>query len=227
MVPAGLCPPTMFNRAPMSNFENLRKKAKLYKRWHQDRYYPVAAGIRRWLSRYHQLDDRQILALDFKLADAQELVAAMEGFESWPALKRGLAAMTTDPTQKPVSTPTFIDAQPQLFVGDIAVSCDFYARELGFEIAFTYGEPPFYAQVFRGAARLNLRRVEALVLHPDFRLREADALSATITVDDPKVLFLEYTAARVFFHQRLRTEPWGAQTFIIRDPDDNLLAFAG
>ncbi|OAV56039.1 lactoylglutathione lyase [Rhizobium sp. WYCCWR10014] len=209
----------------MPNFENLRKRAKLYKRWHQDRYYPVAAEIRRWLPRYSSLNDLEILKLDFKLADAQELVAAKEGFESWTALKQGLAKMET-PLQTRPEKPTFIDAQPQLFVRDIATSCDFYTGKLGFELAFIYGEPPFYAQVFRGAARLNLRSSDMPLFHPDFRLREEDALSATITLDDAKALFLEYTASDVPFHQGLRAEPWGAQTFIIRDPDGNLIAFA-
>jgi uncharacterized glyoxalase superfamily protein PhnB len=53
------------------------------------------------------------------------------------------------------------------------------------------------------------------------------ALSASITVDDAKWLFLEYQAAGVTFHQALRTEPWGARTFIVRDPDANLILFAG
>jgi catechol 2,3-dioxygenase-like lactoylglutathione lyase family enzyme len=210
----------------MPNFENLKKKAKLFKRWHQDRHYPVAAEIRHWLPRYRHLNDRQILELDFKLADAQELVAAMEGFESWTALKKGLAEMSATAEPKTSSTPTFIDAQPQLFVSDIAASCDFYAGKLGFEVAFTYGEPPFYAQVFRGAARLNLRCVKMPAFSPDFRQREIDPLAAMITLDDVKPLFLEYRAADVPFHQTLRTEPWGARTFIVRDPDENLIAFA-
>ena len=146
--------------AVMPNLENLRKKAKQFKRWHQDRYYPVAAEIRHWLSRYRHLNDRQILELEFKLADAQELVAAQEGFESWAALKQGLTEMSATDQQKSACQPTLLDAQPQLFVDDIQAACDFYSQKLGFTIAFTYGEPPFYAQVVRDAARLNLRHVD-------------------------------------------------------------------
>lgn len=211
----------------MPNLENLKKKAKQFKRWHQDRYYPVAAEIRYWLARYSHLSDQQILALEFKLADAQELVAAQEGFESWPALKKGLTDMSTTAEQKLASEPTLIDAQPQLFVSNIQAACDFYSQKLGFDIAFVYGEPPFYAQVARGAARLNLRRVELPAFHPELRQREKDILSATITLDDVKTLFLEYTAKDVPFHQPLRLEPWGARTFIVCDPDENLIAFAG
>lgn len=211
----------------MPNFENLRKKAKQFKRWHQDRYYPVAAEIRWWLARYRHLNDQQILELEFKLADAQELVAAQEGFESWSALKKGLTDMNATTGQKSASQPTLLDAQPQLFVSDIHAACDFYSQKLGFAPGLIYGEPPFYAQVVRGAARLNLRHVEMPAFHPEIRQREKDILSATITLDDVKALFLEYTANGVPFHQPLRLEPWGARTFIVCDPDGNLIAFAG
>jgi catechol 2,3-dioxygenase-like lactoylglutathione lyase family enzyme len=112
-------------------------------------------------------------------------------------------------------------------VSDIQAACDFYTQKLGFALAFIYGEPPFYAQVVRGAARLNLRHVDMPAFHPELRQRERDILSATITLDDVKALFLEYTANGVPFHQPLRLEPWGARTFIVCDPDGNLIAFAG
>src|SRR6266851_4193053 len=69
--------------APMPNLENLRKQAKLVLLWHRDRYYPVAAQIRSGLPCYSQMSDTEILALRFKLSDAQELVARQHGFESW------------------------------------------------------------------------------------------------------------------------------------------------
>ncbi|MGO4129644.1 VOC family protein [Inquilinus sp. YAF38] len=127
----------------------------------------------------------------------------------------------------PLGRPVLGLAEPQLLVADIRAACGFYAGTLGFSVAFTYGEPPFYAQIQRDAARLNLRWVQGAVFAPGFREREVDVLSATIAVDDPKALFLELQAAGAPFHQSLRTEPWGARTFIIRDPDDNLIAFAG
>lgn len=120
-----------------------------------------------------------------------------------------------------------ISAEPQLFVTDMGLSLAFYSEKLGFDVAFSHGEPVFYAQVARDGGRLNLRSVDGAVFAAGFREREVDALSATITLDDVKPLFLEYQDAGVTFHQRLRTEPWGARTFIVGDPDGNLLAFAG
>ncbi|HEY4252134.1 MAG TPA: VOC family protein [Roseomonas sp.] len=209
----------------MPNPENLRKQAKQFLRWHRDRHYPVAAQIRALLPRYRDLTDEQVLASHFRLNDAQELVARKLGFGSWEALLKGLPTMSgIDAEADP--RPVLLQAEPQLFVRDIAAACAFYAGTLGFTVAFTYGEPPFYAQVARDGARLNLRCVAEPPIDPALRARE-DLLSASITLEDAKPLFLEYQAAGAPFHQTLRTEPWGARSFIIRDPDGNLILFAG
>jgi catechol 2,3-dioxygenase-like lactoylglutathione lyase family enzyme len=113
-----------------------------------------------------------------------------------------------------------------LFVTDMARAVAFYAR-LGFEVAFLRGRPPFYGQVARDGARLNLRHADTPAFTEAFRAVTEDALSASITVTDAEALFAEYRAADVPLHQRLRDEPWGARTFIVRDPDGNLLLFAG
>jgi catechol 2,3-dioxygenase-like lactoylglutathione lyase family enzyme len=123
--------------------------------------------------------------------------------------------------------PLIIAAEPQLFVSDMNVACEFYIQKLGFKMAFSNGEPPFYAQIVRDGGRLNLRWVSSPVFDNSFRAREQDALSATLTLDDIKPLFLEFQDAGVPFHQTLRTEPWGARIFIVQDPDGNLICFAG
>jgi catechol 2,3-dioxygenase-like lactoylglutathione lyase family enzyme len=209
----------------MPSLDNLKKQAKLYLRWHRDQYYPVAAQIRALLPRCRNLSDAEILAQSFKLADAQELVARRHGFESWAGLKAGLATMTakTDATSSP---PLMLSAEPQLFVTDIKVSSEYFVTKLGFEIGFLCGEPPFYAQIRRDGARINLRHVDQPLIDNTLRERE-DLLSASINVDDVKQLYLEFQAAGAAFHQPLRKEPWGVRTFIVKDPDGNLLLFAG
>lgn len=117
-------------------------------------------------------------------------------------------------------------AEPQLYVKDVIAACEFYSRMLGFSVAFTYGDPPFYGQVVRDGARLNFRQVDAPVIDPERRDRE-QLLTATIALDDATALFLEYRSAGVDFVQPLETQPWGARTFIVQDPDGNLVLFAG
>ena len=209
----------------MLNIDHLRKQAKLYLRWHREQYYPVAARIRAVLPRYSRLTDGEILAQPFRLSDAQELVARTVGFESWEALRRGSHYVTQARTVT-LTMPALTAAEPQLYVRDILASTEFYSRMLGFSVAFTYGDPPFYAQVCRDSARLNLRQVDDPVIDPVRRDSEG-LIAASITLEDAKPLFLEYQKAGVEFVQPLRTEPWGARTFVVRDPDGNLLLFAG
>src|ERR1700728_2896680 len=78
--------------ACMPNLENLKKQAKLILRWHRERHYPVAAQIRALMPRFLNMPDSEILAANFNLSDAQEMVARQHGFDSWPALKTGLSA---------------------------------------------------------------------------------------------------------------------------------------
>jgi catechol 2,3-dioxygenase-like lactoylglutathione lyase family enzyme len=124
---------------------------------------------------------------------------------------------------------TLSSVAAQLFVADVRASCDFFVGTLGFVVDFAYGDPPFYAQVGRDRARLALRQVHQPVFVDGVRARE-DLLSASITVETaPEIeqLFLAYRDAGARFHQTLRTEPWGARTFIVLDPDGNLILFAG
>ncbi len=212
----------------MPNLDNLKKQAKLVLRRHRDGYYPVAAQIRAALPRYQQMTDRQVLAHIFKLSDAQELVARQHGLESWEALKTGLTSMPKHAEQTPPKA-VIVSAEPQVFVADIKASLDFFTQQLGFAVAFVYGEPPYYAQVKRDGARLNLRCVARPVVDSELRDRE-ELLSAALTLgtaDAIKQLFLEFQAGGAAFFQTLKTQPWGARTFIVKDPDGNLLLFAG
>jgi catechol 2,3-dioxygenase-like lactoylglutathione lyase family enzyme len=162
-----------------------------------------------------------------QLSDARELVARQSGFETWPALKTGVQAMPD--TGPAADAPRLSAAEPQIFVSDIKAACTFFTDKLGFTVAFTYGEPPFYGQVKRGKAAINLRLVCEPVYVGDIRERE-ELLGASFTVDSAaeiEQLFLQYQAAGVDFFRPLKQEPWGARTFIVRDPDGNLLLFAG
>jgi catechol 2,3-dioxygenase-like lactoylglutathione lyase family enzyme len=125
--------------------------------------------------------------------------------------------------------PFLTSAEAQLYVAGVEASCAFFTAKLGFSNEFVYGDPPFYAQVRRDNARLNLRLVSEPVFAGDIRERE-NLLSASITVGSAREieqLFVDFEAAEVRFAQSLKREPWGAQTFIVIDPDGNLISFSG
>lgn len=126
-------------------------------------------------------------------------------------------------TAKPdeIPTPELSAVEAQLFVADIKASCDWFTGKLGFTVVFTYGEPPFYGQVRRDNALINLRMVCEPVFVGDIRERE-QLLGASMTVDSAaeiRQLFLDWQAAGVEFFQPLKQEPWGGRSFIVRDPD--------
>ncbi|WP_297697293.1 VOC family protein [Phenylobacterium sp.] len=211
----------------MSSVENLRKQAKLYVRWHRERRHTVAAIIWDVLPGFANLTDGEVLDHPFRLADAQALVARRAGYESWRALKQGQPRMTDESRADYPSQPILLNIEPTVFVTDFQRSLAFYVDQLGFKIGFTYGEPPFYGQVVRDAALLDLRLVHQPVVD---RSRDPDLLSASIWVSHAKQLFVELQARGASFHQALRREPWHGQGqggFIVRDPDGNLISFGG
>src|SRR5207248_10222641 len=214
--------------ACVPNLENLKKQAKLILRWHRERHYPVAAQIRGHMPRFQNTPDSEILAASFKLSDAQEMVARQHGFDSWQALKSGVST-TSHKVKSSRSKATITGAEPQLFVADIKRSCEFFCKKLGFSLVFSYGKPPYYAQVGRDTAHLNLRCIERPVVESTVRDRD-ELLSVSMTVataEEIKLLFLEFQSAGVAFHQTLKKQPWGAKNFVVKDPDGNLLLFAG
>ncbi|MFZ1989757.1 MAG: VOC family protein [Alphaproteobacteria bacterium] len=209
----------------MPSIDTLKKQAKQYLRWHKDGYYPVAATIRSLLPKYKDLTDRQILTAAFKLADAQELVARRHGFESWQALKEGLVSMANTTTLV-ASKPTLMNAMPQIPTTNLDVTRAFYTEKLGFKVAILYGEPAFYMHLERDGARLIFKHTDEPPHDPSKR-NDDTLLGAEIVVDDVKALFKEFQSSGVPFYQALRKEPWGSKTFIVDDPDGNLILFAG
>jgi hypothetical protein len=177
----------------MTNFNNLKKQAKQYLRWHRDRYHPVAAQIREALPRLRHLDDRQILGSGFKLSDAQELIARQRGFESWRALKEGTHCMTT-PATSTNHPPAFTAIEGQLYVADVTASCRFFTSKLGFGMAFVYGDPPFYAQVRRDDARINLRMIREPVFVGDVRARGTCCPHRLLSTQRPRSNNFSYTS---------------------------------
>lgn len=207
----------------MPNLENLRKQAKQLVRWHRERNYSVCPRIRSALPRYRDASDVEILAGSFTLVEAQLLLAREAGYETWAELRSGAETMTAI-TGSTATQPTLDEAEPQLFVADIAASCTYFEQQLGFSVVFIHGDPPFYGQVTRDAIRLNLRDVCEPVYVSDVREQE-QLLSASITVTNVKALYTEFKAAGVEFQQPLKRQPWGAHQFVVRDPDGNLILF--
>jgi uncharacterized glyoxalase superfamily protein PhnB len=70
---------------------------------------------------------------------------------------------------------------------------------------------------------INLRRTESAPWPTP--PAEQDLLAVRFEVDDVKALYLEVRDRGAQLYQRLRREPWGQRTFIVIDPDGNLVSF--
>ena len=123
--------------------------------------------------------------------------------------------------------PVITGVEPQVFVTDMAQALEFYQARLGFRIGFTYGDPPFYAQVVRDCALLNLRHVDRPAID---RTAGPALLSAAFSVSSAGLLLEDFRSRGAPIHQPLTREPWhppGHGNFCIADPDGNLLLFGG
>lgn len=208
----------------MSRLEIYKKQAKQLVRWHRDGNHSVGGRIR-GLARYKTLTDRQALALEFPLREAQEIIALESGYSSWAALKVALAEEPIETTRKP-QTLRLTRAVPVIFVGDVKASAEFFNKTLGFSIDFLHGKPPFYGSVSRDGATIHLKFVHEPVLAVGARDRDG-FISAFIEVENVKALYVEYVSAGAPFDQKLKKEAWGGRDFIVRDLDGNGICFVG
>lgn len=206
----------------MPSLETYRKHAKQLVRWHRERNYSIGGKVR-LLERYRHLTDVEVLEMAMPLTLAQEIVAAEAGFPNWAALEMH-PGDPKRPEPDETTEPILAGAVPILFVRDVAAAATFYVDELGFQIDFLHGAPPFYGSVSRDRARLHLRFVHQTNFS-ELAAREDGLILATIEVANVKALFHEYEARSVHFTQGLVRQPWGGLDFHVRDPDGNVISF--
>jgi catechol 2,3-dioxygenase-like lactoylglutathione lyase family enzyme len=208
----------------MSRLDVYKKQAKQLVRWHREGNYSIGGRIR-GLARYHMLTDREALALEFPLREAQEIIALEAGYTNWAALK---VAVANEPTRtKPMSpTPRLTRALPVIFVANVETSAEFFRNTLGFSIDFLHGKPPFYGSVSRGGACVHLKFVHEPVLAVGAHDRDG-FITAFIEVENVKALYAEFVTAGATFDQKLKKQAWGGRDFVVRDPDGNGICFVG
>jgi len=208
----------------MSRLDIYRKQAKQLVRWHREGNHSIGGRIR-GLARYQTLTDREALALEFPLREAQEIIALEAGYASWAAFK---VAMANEPAQTSSTSPALrlTRAVPVISVANVEAAAGFFKNTLGFSIDFLHGEPPFYGSVSRDGACVHLKFVHEPVLTVGAQDRDG-FIVAFIQVENVKALYAEYLAAGAGFDQKLKKQAWGGRDFIVRDPDGNGLCFAG
>jgi len=102
-----------------------------------------------------------------------------------------------------------------LSVSDVRASAEFYARKLGFVVAFTEGDPPTFAGI-------NLDRVQIFLTqgHP-----APQACSVYFVVDDADELCAWHRSNGVEIVEPPRDQPYRLREYTVRDPDGYCLNF--
>jgi catechol 2,3-dioxygenase-like lactoylglutathione lyase family enzyme len=206
----------------VADLESYRKQAKLLVRWHRQGAFSVGGRLRQ-LPRFRDLPDRDVLAMAFPLALAQEIVAFEAGRSSWADLKRSLDEAPVR-ARPPSAQLKLKAAVPVLYVRDVTAAAGFYRDALGFQIDFLHGHPAFYGAVSRDGACLHLKFVHEAVFGRG-RVEDEDLIMAFVPIDNIKALYAEYQAKGVRFSQEPTKQAWGGTDFHVRDPDGNRIAF--
>ena len=206
------------------SLENFKKQAKLLVRWHREQNYSVGGRIRQ-LSRYRDLTDSEDPGPPFPTQRGPGSHCAGTGIHQLGGTERGLKKAPPSARTAPAAARLTKANTRRVCVGRDGCG-RVLPDQLGFAIDFLHGPPAFYASVSRDDARIHLRFVHQPALVTGLREGE-QLLSAFVAVANVKALFAEYVARNVPFVHRLKKEPWGQSSFIVRDPDGNWLCFAG
>lgn len=117
-------------------------------------------------------------------------------------------------------TEQFSHAAPIFPVKDVEKSIAFYRDQLGFELSFSWEDPPSYAVIRRGEG-VSIH----LVKREDNLQPSARHTSLYIFVYDVDKVFEEFQAKEVQITHPLQDQDYGMRDFDIIDPDGFRLCF--
>jgi uncharacterized glyoxalase superfamily protein PhnB len=111
-----------------------------------------------------------------------------------------------------------IDSAPVFAVRDIAASLAYFRDALGFDVAFTWGEPTYYAGVCSGSVTIHLQSAGQAERPPG-----ASSLYIFVANADDAHRELVLRGARIV--KAPETYPYGMRDFMVVDLDGNVLSF--
>ena len=111
----------------------------------------------------------------------------------------------------------FTSLTPIFSVSDLSKSIEFYTDTLGFQLDFIYGEPQFYAGLFKDSIELHL--VSKNLRQP------AGSGNLSILSDEVDDLHQKLIEAKVQIIVPPDDRDYGLRDFSCRDPDGNIIVF--
>ena len=103
-------------------------------------------------------------------------------------------------------------------VADVAASLAHYCDVLGFDEAFRWGEPLYYAGVCRGAVALHLTSAQD-------RAAARGLGTVSVFVEDADAAHRELSARGANVTVPIDDRPYGVRDFMVEDPDGNRIAW--
>src|SRR5215468_11244890 len=110
------------------------------------------------------------------------------------------------------------DCAAVFVVRDLPASLDYFQNALGFEVAFAWGEPTYYAGVCRGAVSIHLQAASQTS-------RPAGASSLSIFVGSADDIHRELAGRGARVLKPPASYPYGMRDFDVADLDGNTLVF--
>jgi len=110
---------------------------------------------------------------------------------------------------------------PQLLVGDLESSIEFYTEILGFDLDFRHDD--FYAGIIKEGYSIHLKLGKPSTDERQSK-RDNEDLDIVFSVEGIENLYQEYAARSVEFTQPLRDMAYGKEFYVV-DPDGYILGF--
>jgi uncharacterized glyoxalase superfamily protein PhnB len=118
-------------------------------------------------------------------------------------------------TDRPGSPVDCEQIHPILAVADLAAAIDFYTQKLGFELGFTWGDPPRTAGVNVGQVSMHLRQGTPA----------PSGASVYFTVDDVQSLYERHVRNGIAIPAPPSVKPWCLREYQVQDLDGYTLTF--
>jgi catechol 2,3-dioxygenase-like lactoylglutathione lyase family enzyme len=112
-----------------------------------------------------------------------------------------------------------------LLVRDVPASLAYWRDKLGFGKPSTFGEPPEFAILSRGDARVMLGKAKAGLEITPFWKQRSGLCNAYFWVDDARAMFAEIKGNSAVIEYDLELQDYGVLEFGVRDPDDQVVSF--
>ena len=113
----------------------------------------------------------------------------------------------------------FSHAATILAVKNVAETAAFYRDQLGFEINFTWENPPSYAVLNSGDVNIHLSQ------RRDGTKPSTQHTAIYIFVHDVDALYKAYLTRKIEIAEEIATHDYGMRDFTIRDPEGYLITF--